>query len=142
MIRFALVCDRRHEFEAWFASSDDFEQQSKRKLVICPRCGSDDVTKAIMAPNVAAKSNKAENPAGRKVASGPDLPELIRKFREHVARTSENVGGRFAEEARKIHYEEAEARGIYGSASDEEARDLREEGIEFHPLPALPEEKN
>lgn len=142
MIRYSLVCGSQHAFEAWFASSEDYDKQSKRKLVTCPRCGSNDVSKAIMAPNVAARSNRHAAAQGQNVASGPDLPELIRKFREHVSQTSENVGDRFAEEARKIHYEEAETRGIYGSATDDEARGLREEGIEFHPLPALPEEKN
>ena len=142
MIRYSLVCGSQHAFEAWFASSEDFDRQSKRKLVTCPHCGSNDVAKSIMAPGVAVKSNRRETTRGRAVASGPGLPELIRKFREHVARTSENVGDRFAEEARKIHYAESEARGIYGSATEEEARDLREEGIAFHPLPALPEEKN
>lgn len=142
MIRYALVCGNRHEFEAWFASSADFENQANRKLVTCPRCGANDVTKAIMAPSVASKPNRRERPAGQNVASGPDLPALIRKFREHVERTSENVGERFAEEARKIHYEEVEARGIHGSATNEEARELRDEGIEFHALPALPEEQN
>lgn len=142
MIRYSLVCAGQHEFEAWFASSKAFEAQARRKQLICPECGGNDVAKGIMAPNVAAGGGARNKPAGREVASGPDIPALIREFREHVARTSENVGDRFAGEARKIHYEEAEARGIYGSATDEEARRLREEGIAFHPLPALPEERN
>lgn len=142
MIRYALVCGSQHEFDAWFGSSEDFDRQAKRKLVTCPRCGTSNVTKAIMAPSVAPKSNRRERSCEQSVASGPDLPEMIRKFRDHVAQTSENVGDRFAEEARKIHYEESEARGIYGSATNEEARELREEGVEFHPLPALPEEQN
>lgn len=142
MIRYSLVCDSEHEFEAWFASSSAFDAQTMRRQVLCPQCGSNDVAKGIMAPNISSRSQPGGRANGQEVASGPDMPAMIRKFREHVERNSENVGERFAEEARKIHFEETEPRGIYGSATGEEAEKLREEGVEFHPLPTLPEEQN
>jgi hypothetical protein len=154
MIRYKLQCDGDHTFDAWFANSAAFDKQAKRGLVTCPQCGSSKVEKCIMAPNVGTKGNKkvdaspavpmkaANTDAAQQSPSFTELRALMRRMREEVEAKSEYVGEKFAEEARKIHYEEAEARGIYGEASVEEARELHEEGVEFFPLPRLPEDQN
>ena len=161
MIRYNLHCEKDHEFDAWFRSSEDFETQKKKKIVACPACGSSKVEKSLMAPNVGVKGNrKTATVADRNVPAIPDpsdiaaaatgLPsevqeqvvKLAREIRTHVTENAENVGDKFAEEARKIHYEEAEPRGIYGKATVEEASELKDEGIEVHPLPTVPEDRN
>ena len=141
MIRFALVCEHDHEFEGWFGGNDDFERQSKTAMIACPVCGSTAVTKALMAPSVATSKQKREVA----VAVGAKQAELMRKMHElarEVRASSENVGERFAEEARKIHYGETDPRGIYGKASGEEVKGLIDEGVGVLPLPDLPEEQN
>ncbi|NNF78965.1 MAG: DUF1178 family protein [Rhizobiales bacterium] len=146
MIRYDLKCAQGHGFDGWFSDSASFDKQADAGIVECPVCGTCDVQKALMAPGIPAKSNKKpeaqpvmQNAAGTPAA---ELTQMIRKLRKHVEENSEYVGPRFAEEARKIHYEESEARGIYGEASLEEARELNEEGIDVQPLPLLPEEHN
>ncbi|MEP3439303.1 MAG: DUF1178 family protein [Hoeflea sp.] len=139
MIRFSLHCDKDHEFEGWFASSADFDGQSERGLVECPRCGSREVGKALMAPAVAVSRDTPARP----LAMDPEKRDMMRKLRDMVKavkQNSEDVGDRFADEARKIHHGEAEARGIIGQASKEDARSLVEEGIEIAPLPEFPED--
>jgi hypothetical protein len=140
MIRYTLRCDKEHEFEAWFASSKAFESQNRKKQVHCPRCGSHTVAKGMMAPNISPARKTAQKQLD--APTPEERADLARKIREHVEKTSENVGDKFADEARKIHNEEVEPRGIYGSATPDEAKELREEGVDFHPLPVLPEEKN
>jgi hypothetical protein len=158
MIRYALVCERQHEFESWFQSSSAYDKQAKRGLVACPVCGSTKVEKAIMAPrlshgeraidvpNAPASAGPPASPGTAPVAMmSPQERELrakLRELREHLTKNAENVGRRFPEEARKMHYGEIEHRSIYGEASPQEARELQEEGIEFHPLPVLPDERN
>ena len=142
MIRYSLSCDSGHDFEGWFASSDAFDTQKGQGSVTCPACGSSEVDKALMAPNVATSRKKD---SVRLAANVPDQQEVVatlRKLRQHMTENADYVGPKFAEEARKIHYNESEKRGIYGEASSEEARALAEEGIEFHPLPVLPEDHN
>jgi hypothetical protein len=156
MIRYRLKCEKRHEFEAWFASSAAFDRQAKRGQVTCPRCGTAKVEKALMTPGIAkgAKRKRAEkgreSPAPQepapqethRLAAHGELAAAMRKLRAEVEAKSEYVGPRFPEEARKIHYEETPPRGIYGEATREEAKALSEEGIEFFPLPILPEDQN
>ncbi len=148
MIRYSLQCDNHHEFVAWFKSSADFDRQAKRKLVTCPDCGSTKVSKALMAPNVATSRAKATevpvaNPEATAAADRKrELLALLRKLRSEVEKNADYVGPRFAEEARKMHYEETDKRGIYGEATLDEARELHDEGIEFYPLPRLPEDQN
>jgi hypothetical protein len=156
MIRYRLRCEKRHEFEAWFSNSAAFDRQARRGLVTCPRCGSAKVAKALMAPSVAKggrrrRAEKAPEPAPppqqapaatHRVAAHGELAAAMRKLRAEVEAKSEYVGPRFPEEARKIHYDEAPARGIHGEATREEAQALAEEGIEFFPLPILPEDQN
>lgn len=157
MIRYALICDKGHGFESWFQDSAAYDKQAKRKLVACPHCNSTKVEKAIMAPRLAANKKRA---APTEVSStptpAPDAPEPVammspreqelrtklKELRDHLTSNADDVGARFPEEARKMHYGEIEHRSIYGVASPDDAKSLAEEGIEFHPLPVLPEERN
>jgi hypothetical protein len=152
MIRYRLQCHEGHEFEAWFRNAAAFDRQSKRKLVACPQCESTQVTKALMAPSVVTSKKTSRKPASPKApaaepqrvanAGQRELMQMMRKLREEVIAKSEYVGPRFAEEARKIHNEETEARGIYGEASQNEIKELVEDGVEVYPLPTLPEDHN
>ncbi len=154
MIRYTLRCDKTHEFEAWFASSDAYDAQAARGLVTCAACGSSHVDKALMAPNVVTARKKAATrasanaamPAGQPapVATSmpPEMLAMLRQVRDHVRANSDYVGNRFADEARKIHYQEAKARTIHGEASLSDVAALHDEGIDIHPLPVLPEDKN
>jgi hypothetical protein len=149
MIKYALACEQAHAFESWFPSSDAYEAQLKRGLVTCPVCNSATVEKQIMAPSVARK-DKIPVPAGpptvAAVASFSDkereVRAMLRAMRDHVVQNAENVGQGFAEEARRMHYGEAEQRSIYGEAAPAEARDLIEEGIDVLPLPIVPDDRN
>lgn len=141
MIRFSLHCDSDHEFEGWFRSNDDFETQVKRGFVECPHCGSKKVGKALMAPAVST-GRKQETMA---LAMGEEQRKMLaalKELSEKVRATADYVGDKFAEEARKIHFGETEARGIYGEASRDEVVGLLEDGVEILPLPVLPDDKN
>ncbi|HEX9361983.1 MAG TPA: DUF1178 family protein [Bradyrhizobium sp.] len=160
MIRYSLRCDRGHEFESWFQSSAAYEQQEKRKLVNCPACGSAKVERAIMAPQIVSKKGRdSEAPAPVPAptastevtapASTPlmmaqerELRAKLKELRDHIVKNADNVGERFPNEARKMHYGDIEHRPIYGEASPDEARALIEEGVEVSPLPVLPEDRN
>jgi hypothetical protein len=166
MIRYALVCDKRHEFESWFQNSSAYDKQVKRGLVTCPMCGSAKVEKAIMAPKLARTDTDAAamRPVAAEVESSAEatpiaapeekapvamlspqeqeLRKKLKELRDHLTQNSDNVGAKFPEEARKMHYGEIEHRSIYGEASPDEAKALAEEGIPFHPLPILPDERN
>lgn len=141
VIRFSLQCERAHAFEGWFRDNADFERQSARKLVECPVCGSGAVAKALMAPAVST-ARKQETMA---LAAGAEQKRVLAELKalgEKMRANAEDVGDRFADEARKIHFGETESRGIYGRATPEEAANLREDGVEFMPLPVFPEEHN
>jgi hypothetical protein len=154
MIRYNLRCDRGHGFESWFQSSAAYESQEKRKLVSCPACGSAKVERAIMAPQIVSKRASPAEPAPAPVeaatpASTPlmmaherELRAKIKELRDHIVKNADNVGERFPNEARKMHYGDIEHRPIYGEASPEEARSLIDEGVEVSPLPVLPEDRN
>jgi hypothetical protein len=148
MIKYALACEQAHEFESWFPSSDAFETQRKRGFVTCPFCDSPKVEKQIMAPSVARtdKAAPALAPEPQPVAvlaeRERELRAALRALREHVMKSAENVGKDFVEEARKMHYGEAEERSIYGEADLAEARALLEEGIDVLPLPVVPDDRN
>jgi len=161
MIRYSLRCKKGHEFEAWFRSGADYDNGVGSA---CPMCGSKKVEKALMAPALARsanvgkpeKSEKPETSAKLEASKTPDrvtlaaapdprlkaMREALKEIRRHVVENAEHVGPRFAEEARKIHYDEIEPRAIYGEATGEEAQALADEGIEFQPLPTLPEDQN
>jgi len=156
MIHYALICEKGHNFESWFQDSAAYDKQAKRGLVTCPHCGAAKVEKAIMAPRLApSKKQKARAEAPLPAAAAPDKAPVaiispqeqefrakLKELREHLTKNADNVGQKFPEEARKMHYGEVEPRSIYGEASPEDAKKLAEEGIEFHPLPILPDERN
>jgi hypothetical protein len=169
MIRYALNCEQGHTFESWFANSAAYDKQAKRGLVSCPVCGSVKVEKAIMAPSLAANLGGGgmadprpptppnptpplqpapmppippKTPVAMMSSAERELRHKLKELRDHITKNAHYVGQRFPEEARKIHYGETEHRSIYGEASPEEAEQLHEEGIEFHPLPILPDDKN
>jgi hypothetical protein len=149
MIRYSLVCSNAHEFEGWFRSSEDFDAQSSAGLCACPECGSTSVAKALMRPNVTTSESKAVVPAASQdkqlVAVPPEAREFLEKLKEiktALLDGSENVGQRFAEEARRIHFGEAPVRAVHGEATADDARALIEEGIDILPLPILPDERN
>jgi hypothetical protein len=159
MIKYALICDQAHDFESWFATSASFEEQARRGFLSCPVCNSIKVERAIMAPHVARTDRgktmiEASPPAGAPAvaATAPEatpvalmgekevaLRQMLAELHRQVAENAEHVGKRFAEEALKIHHGESDSRAIYGEASLEDARMLHEEGVEFLPLPRLPD---
>jgi hypothetical protein len=142
MIRYALRCDRDHGFEAWFRSSGDYDRSVAAGDTACPVCGSVAVKKAPMAPAVASSAKEEKVMLAATDPRQTALRDALKELRRQVAENADYVGDRFADEARKMHYEEIEPRGIYGEATREEAKKLAEEGIEFQPLPILPEDRN
>jgi hypothetical protein len=158
MIRYALRCERGHAFESWFQSSSAYETQEKRKLVNCPVCGSAKVERAIMAPQIVSKKGRDSAVPAPAAATPTDvttptstpllmaqereLRAKLRELRDHIVKNADNVGERFPNEARKMHYGDIEHRPIYGEASPDEARALIEEGVEVSPLPVLPDDRN
>jgi hypothetical protein len=144
MIVFDLKCGAGHVFEAWFGKSGDYEDQARRGLIECQLCGDNGVEKAVMAPAVSVKGNKAPADAPDPVAVKQMLAEMAAAQRELLERSSW-VGTRFADEARAIHLGEADARAIHGKATRAEAEQLADEGIPVSPLPfpvAEPGEEN
>lgn len=144
MIRYALACDSGHDFESWFRSSDDYDAQSARGLVSCPACGSSRIAKQVMAPQVARTDAAAQDqqPVALVDPRAEALRTMLREMHRFLAQNSEDVGQRFADEARKIHYGESDERLIHGQTTGEEAHALIEEGIPVMPLPVLPDERN
>ena len=162
MIRYALRCENDHSFESWFQDSSAYDTQVKRKLVSCPVCDSVKIEKAIMAPRIVGKKGRERaEPAAPAPAPPPAAPEAatpgstplvmaqerelrakLKELRDHIVKNADNVGERFPNEARKMHYGEIEHRPIYGEASPEEAKSLIDEGVEVSPLPVLPEDRN
>ena len=155
MILYTLVCAKGHDFESWFQNSAAYDKQAKRGLVACPVCGSTKVEKALMAPRLARSSRSARTepredaptpeakaPVAMMSPQEREFRTKLKELRQHLTKNAENVGPRFPEEARKMHYGETAHRSIYGEASADDAKALLEEGIEFHPLPVLPEERN
>ena len=162
MIKYQLICEKGHEFEGWFQSSDTFSEQCAAGILSCPICETVNVRRALMAPNLARpKTRKTEAPSEQQAEAAPVSPpppvsvsgagmppeamikmrELVVEMRELQSRiTSEcrDVGSDFAEEARRIHYGEVEPEGIYGEVSETEREQLDEEGIEIMQMPWLP----
>ncbi|MBI5260526.1 MAG: DUF1178 family protein [Bradyrhizobium sp.] len=162
MIRYSLRCEGDHAFESWFQSSSAYDSQVRRKLVTCPVCGSAKVDKAIMAPQIVSNKRReqpaaepapstevvaqaaqaAPTPTSLLMAQERELRAKLKELRDHIVKNADNVGERFPNEARAMHYGDKEHRPIYGEASPEEARSLIDEGIEVAPLPVLPEDRN
>ena len=159
MIRYALVCAKGHGFESWFQNSAAYDKQAKRGLVECPVCGNTKVEKAIMAPRIAGTRKRGkvsvpvpmgDVPAVDAVKApvamvSPQEQEFrakLKELKEHLTKNSDYVGQKFPEEARKMHYGDIEHRSIYGEATLQDAKEMHDEGIEVHPLPVLPDDRN
>lgn len=152
MIHYQLRCDAGHAFDGWFRDSAGFDKLAASGHVECTRCGSTKVSRALMAPAIPRKGRPAVAPPVRlpeaaagagetRAVAGPmpaELRAVLQKLRSEVEKNCDYVGTRFAEEARRIHDGRSEARGIFGEASEDEARALREEGIEFGRIPWVP----
>lgn len=141
MIRFSLICEQTHEFEAWFRNNEDFDKQAKRGFVECPHCGSSKVQKALMAPAVST-SRKQEKIALAMGEAQKQAMAQLQAMSEKLRENADYVGDKFAEEARKIHFGETDPRGIYGEASAEDVRGLVEDGVDFMPIPVFPDDRN
>ncbi|SFB23570.1 hypothetical protein SAMN03159496_02409 [Rhizobium sp. NFR07] len=142
MIKYSLCCDNAHTFEGWFSESADFDRQVASGFLTCPVCNSGSISKSLMAPSV---STARKQEAKRQMAMDIVRQEAMAKLREAVANiraNSEDVGEKFPEEARKIHYGEADARGIIGQASLDDVHELLDEGIDIAPLPNLRDDTN
>jgi hypothetical protein len=167
MIKYSLVCDNAHEFDSWFPNSDAFDKQAKRGLVECPHCGSQKVSKALMAPSVSTSKRRARNtfiehmpqPAEPSAVATPAAPPAqqpvalldeqqqqmraaIRELHQKIAENTVDVGKSFSDEARKMHDGEKPQRAIRGEATFAEAKELWEDGIPVLPVPSLPEDRN
>jgi hypothetical protein len=159
MIRYALICAKGHGFESWFQNSAAYDKQAKRGLVECPVCGNTKVEKAIMAPRIAGTRKRGkvlvpvpmgDVPAADAVKApvamvSPQEQEFrakLKELKEHLTKNSDYVGQKFPEEARKMHYGDIERRSIYGEATLQDAKEMHDEGIEVHPLPVLPDDRN
>ena len=141
MIHYSLVCDKSHKFDGWFASAAAYDAQKLRGLVTCPICLTVTVDKALMAPSIGrAGSDRVSVSIGH--PQHQQLRDAMQALRNKVTSEADYVGDRFAEEARKIHFKEVDPRGIYGEATREEIAALVDEGVDFMPLPNLPEEHN
>lgn len=141
MITYSLACENHHKFDAWFRSAEAYDEQHGKGIVTCPVCGSGKVDKALMAPALSrAKTDKVSLSQGHPMQA--EIREFLRAMRKKVTSEADYVGDKFAEEARKIHFKETDPRGIYGEATRDEVASLLEDGVDFLPLPQLPEEAN
>lgn len=139
MIKYSLLCGAGCSFEGWFRSSEDFDLQSREKLLECPYCGSNSVERAIMAPAVVrGGAAAAEGRAARLSEMREAMAEAARRARDYVEKNFDYVGDRFPEEARRIHYGETKQRDIYGEATGAEVKELVDEGVAITPLPTAP----
>ena len=161
MIRYALACDKGHVFESWFQNSAAYDTQVKAALITCPVCNSAKVEKTLMAPGVVGAKKRAGAPPASPSSPRPaadtadtatpvammspqeqEFRKKLKELRDHLTKNADYVGQKFPEQARKMHYGDIEHRSIYGEASPDQAKELHEEGVEFHPLPVLPDERN
>ena len=161
MIRYALACDKGHVFESWFQNSAAYDTQVKAALITCPVCNSAKVEKTLMAPGIVGAKKRAGAPPASPSSPRPaadtadtatpvammspqeqEFRKKLKELRDHLTKNADYVGQKFPEEARKMHYGDIEHRSIYGEATPDQAKELHEEGIEFHPLPVLPDERN
>ena len=140
MIKYSLICESEHEFEGWFRDSADFDAQSAEGLLECPLCGGVEVRKAVMAPAISTQRGGAS--ASKKSAFLREMAAAAERARNYVEKNFDYVGDKFPEEARKLHYGETDARGIYGEASGREVKDLVEEGVNVSPLPGARPKKD
>lgn len=139
MICFQLKCYNGHVFDSWFRDSQSYDQQQQMNLVVCPTCGICDVSKAITAPNIIKDraDQKQEKKSEPLIDADLQMKELVRNVDRYVATNFENVGDKFAAEARKIHEGEIKGHGIYGKASPQDAQDLIDDGIDIFVMPSI-----
>ena len=138
MILYELKCNNGHQFDAWFKDGNSFDKQAKRGEVECPVCSDIGIHKAPMAPAVATSSRRtvSEPDSGQRAQEvATEILKALRKVQAHVEKNCDYVGDKFSEEAKAMHYGEAEERGIYGEATDQEASELAEQDIVFHRIP-------
>ena len=138
MIKYNLVCECGKDFESWFSSSTEYDVLKKRKLVNCIYCNSTSVKKSIMSPNLPVKSQKKS----KKVELEKNIKKQLLNFRRYIEKNCKNVGDNFPQEARNIHYDKKTSKGIYGKATQEEANELLEEGIEVGTIPWINKYEN
>lgn len=138
MILFQLGCANHHQFEAWFRDSATYDKQVVEGDINCPYCGDSNISKAPMAPYLAKEMLGREDAESRARDVAEQIVKAVNKLRWSVEESCEYVGDDFADEARSVHYGETEERAIYGEATEEEASELEEEGIEFYRIPAKP----
>ena len=131
MIKYNLTCECGEIFESWFSSSSEFDSLCKRKLIKCIYCESSLIKKSVMAPNVSSKSNKIS----KKTKIEKNIKKQLLDFKKYIEKNCEDVGERFPQEARNIHYDKKTSKGIYGKATPEETSELIEEGIDVCTLP-------
>ena len=142
MIKYSLQCIENHGFEAWFANSEAYDKQATAGQLCCPICGARHVKKALMAPNIVSGKREQSPVQPTSESFSSEALNALRNLKKYVQENSEYVGPRFTEEALKIHHKEATPRNIHGEASDQDAKDLHEQGVEFYPIPLLPEDHN
>ena len=138
MIKYNLVCECGKDFESWFSSSTEYDVLKKKKLVNCIYCNSTSVKKSIMSPNLPVKSQKKS----KKVELEKNIKKQLLNFRRYIEKNCKNVGDNFPQEARNIHYDKKTSKGIYGKATQEEANELLEEGIEVGTIPWINKYEN
>ena len=138
MIKYNLICNCGKTFESWFSSSSEFDTLCKKKIVKCIYCNSSLVKKTVMAPSLASKSNKIL----KKTKLEKDIKKQLLNFRKYVEKNCKNVGDKFTQEARSIHYDKKTSQGIYGRATPEETSELLEEGIEVATVPWVDKSEN
>ncbi len=136
MIKYSVRCENTHEFDAWFKDSASFDVQAKNGDIACPHCGDTSVVKAPMSPRI-NKSSSASTPEARAREVAERILEVAQQMRKEVEENCDYVGDQFADEARRIHYGDADERGIYGEATEEETQELDEEGIEVFRIPTI-----
>lgn len=147
MIKYQLICSEGHEFEAWFRCSNTFEIQSASHHIECPHCGSLEISKSVMAPQIARRreARGADETSLRSMddsALEAEITKVLHRFRAEVEARAEYVGKNFAEEARDMHFDEKQKRNIWGEATREEVRELIEDDVDFAVLPRRPEESD
>ena len=131
MIKYNLICKCGNTFESWFASSSEFDSLFKKKIIKCIYCESSAVKKTVMAPRLTRKSNKIL----KKNKFQRNIKKQLKDFKKYIEKNCEDVGERFPQEARNIHYDKKISKGIYGKATPEETSELIEEGIDICTLP-------
>jgi hypothetical protein len=137
MILYDIRCSNDHVFEGWFKDGASYDEQAEAGAVVCPVCGDNAVAKAPMAPRIAS-GRSGEDKEGGLVTMPAEIREALVKLRGEVESKCDYVGPEFAEEARKIHYGETGKRDIYGETTDDEAKELTEEGIKVGKIPWIP----